>query len=234
VLFGGSVFALFGGLYYWFPKMTGRMMGERLGKVHFWMMMLGFNATFGPMHILGLKGMPRRYYTYQEGLGWEMWNMLATMGAFTIAASTLVFMVNWVKSKRHGEIALGDPWDGRTLEWTIPSPPPEYNFRQVPMVTSVDDFWNRKYQEDRKGRPVRVPVGGAGEAMEETAPRIHMPSPSIYPLVAALGMPLMAYAVVLKSWFGFGMGVVVCLAGFYGWVLEPASAPEPEEPAHSA
>jgi cytochrome c oxidase subunit I len=226
VLFGGSIFALFGGLYYWFPKMTGRMLGERLGKVHFWMMMLGFNATFGPMHILGLKGMPRRYYTYQEGLGWEMWNMLATAGAFTIAASTLVFMVNWVKSKRHGEIALGDPWDGRTLEWTIPSPPPEYNFRQVPMVTSVDDYWNRKYKEDRKGRPVRVPVGGAGEAAEAAAPRIHMPSPSIYPLVAAVGMPVMAYAVILKSWLGFGVGVVVCLAGFYGWVLEPATAPE--------
>ena len=233
VLFGGSIFALFGGLYYWFPKLTGRMLNERLGKIHFWMMTIGFNATFGPMHILGLKGMPRRYYTYQEGLGWELWNLVATLGAFTIAASTLVFMVNWVKSKRHGEIALGDPWDGRTLEWTIPSPPPEYNFLQIPMVTRVDDFWNRKYSEDRKGRPVRIPVGGADEAAEpedESLPRIHMPSPSIYPLVAALGMPLMAYAVILKSWFGFGVGVVVCLAGFYGWVLEPAT----EEPSHPA
>jgi cytochrome c oxidase subunit I len=229
VLFGGSVFALFGGLYYWFPKMTGRLMNERLGKIHFWMMMIGFNATFGPMHILGLKGMPRRYYTYQEGLGWEMWNLVATVGAFTIAASTLVFMVNWVKSKRRGEIALADPWDGRTLEWTIPSPPPEYNFRQVPLVTRLDDFWNRKYTEDRKGRPVRVPVGGADEQAEETPVKIHMPSPSIYPLVAALGMPLMGYAVILKSWPGFGLGVIVCLAGFYGWVLEPAS----EEPGHS-
>jgi cytochrome c oxidase subunit 1 len=231
VLFGGSIFALFGGLYYWFPKLTGRMMDERLGKIHFWMMTLGFNATFGPMHILGLKGMPRRYYTYQEGLGWEMWNLLATIGAFTIAASTLVFMANWVKSKRHGEIALSDPWDGRTLEWTIPSPPPEFNFHRIPLVTSVDDFWNRKYKEDRKGRPVRIPVGGADEERaEEAVPKIHMPSPSIYPLVAALGMPVMGYAVILKSWLGFGVGLLVCLAGFYGWVLEPASE-EPPQPA---
>ena len=231
VLFGGSIFALFGGLYYWFPKVTGRMLNERLGKVHFWMMMLGFNATFGPMHILGLKGMPRRYYTYHEGLGWEMWNMLATIGAFTIAASTLVFMVNWAKSKRHGELALSDPWDGRTLEWTIPSPPPDFNFREVPVVTTVDDYWNRKYKEDRKGRPVRIPVGGSeAEPAEGSAPKIHMPSPSIYPLVAALGMPVMGYAVILRSWLGFGVGVLVCLAGFYGWVLEPAS----EEPAHPA
>ena len=238
VLFGGSVFALFGGLYYWFPKLTGRILDERLGKIHFWMMTIGFNAAFGPMHILGLKGMPRRYYTYQEGLGWEMWNLLATVGAFTIAASMLVFIANWITSKRSGEIALGDPWDGRTLEWTIPSPPPEYNFREIPLVTHVDDFWNRKYKEDRKGRPVRVPVGGADGAADtrQAEPHIHMPSPSIFPLVAAFGMPVMAYAVILKSWFGFGLGVVVCLAGIYGWVLEPASieeAPAAVPPAES-
>jgi len=226
VLFGGSVFALFGGLYYWFPKITGRMMGERLGKIHFWMMMLGFNATFGPMHILGLKGMPRRYYTYQEGLGWEMWNLVATMGAFTIAASTLVFMTNWVKSKRHGEIASADPWDGRTLEWTIASPPPEYNFREVPLVTDLDDFWHQKYAEDRKGRLVPVPAGGA-ETKEDPAaqdsPNIVMPSPSFYPLVAAFGMPVMGYAVIFGSWTVFVLGLVICLAGIYGWILEPAS-----------
>lgn len=229
VLFGGSVFALFGGLYYWFPKMTGRLMNERLGKFHFWMMTIGFNATFGPMHILGLKGMPRRYYTYQEGLGWELWNMVATLGAFTIAASTLVFMTNWVKSKRHGEISSADPWDGRTLEWTIPSPPPEHNFGQIPLVAGRDDFWHHKYKQDRKGRLIPVPAGGADEQPSETTPKIHLPSPSIYPLVAALGMPVMGYAVILRSWATFGLGVVICLAGFYGWVLEPATAPEGSE-----
>ena len=224
VLFGGSIFALFGGLYYWFPKVTGRLLNDRLGKTHFWMMMLGFNATFGPMHILGLKGMPRRYYTYQEGLGWEMWNLVATLGAFTIAASTLVFIANWVKSKRHGELAVPDPWDGRTLEWTTSSPPPEYNFREIPLVRSADDFWYRKYVEDKNGRPVPVPAGGADASPEESdAPGIHLPSPSYWPVVAAFGLPVMAYAPILGSWTVFGLGVVIVLAGVYGWVLEPAS-----------
>jgi cytochrome c oxidase subunit I len=228
VLFGGAIIGLFAGLYYWFPKIYGKMMNERLGKIHFWMMMIGFNMTFGPFHILGLKGMPRRYYTYQEGLGWEMWNMLSTIGAFLIAASTLVFMHNWVKSKRKGEIAGEDPWDARTLEWTIPSPPPEYNFKEIPNVTERDDFWHRKYKEDKKGRPVPVPTGGAEEHSEDSGHDdghgIHMPSPSYYPLIAALGMPIMAYGVILQSWFIGGVGLVVCLAGFYGWVLEPATA----------
>ncbi len=231
VLFGGAIIGLFGGLYYWFPKIYGRLMDERLGKIHFWMMLIGFNMTFGPFHILGLKGMPRRYYTYQAGLGWEMWNMLSTIGAFLIAASTLVFMHNWMKSKRKGEIAGPDPWDGRTLEWSIPSPPPEYNFAEIPTVTERDDFWHRKYKEDKKGRPVPVPTGGAdaedeqhAEVAHDEGHGIHMPSPSYYPLVAALGMPVMAYAVVLQSWTLGVIGGIIALAGFYGWVLEPATA----------
>jgi cytochrome c oxidase subunit 1 len=179
---------------------------------------------------LGLKGMPRRYYTYQEGLGWEMWNILSTIGAFLIAASTLVFMHNWLKSKRKGEIAGPDPWDARTLEWTIPSPPPEYNFKEIPIVTERDDFWHRKYKEDKKGRPVPVPTGGADLHSEETEHEdghgIHMPSPSYFPMIAALGFPVMAYAVILQSWLVGVVGAVICLAGFYGWVLEPGTAEE--------
>ncbi|HEX2178002.1 MAG TPA: cytochrome c oxidase subunit I [Actinomycetota bacterium] len=228
VLFGGAIIGLMGGLYYWFPKIYGRMMDERLGKTHFWLMLIGFNMTFGPFHILGLKGMPRRYYTYQEGLGWEMWNMLSTIGAFLIAASTLVFMYNWVKSKRSGEIAGPDPWDGRTLEWTTASPPPEHNFDEVPTVTERDEFWHRKYKEDKKGRPVPVPTGGADEHAEESHQEaghgIHMPSPSYFPLIAAFGMPVMAYGVILQSWLVGILGGIIMLAGFYGWVLEPATA----------
>ncbi|MEX2588448.1 MAG: cytochrome c oxidase subunit I [Actinomycetota bacterium] len=241
VLFGGAILGLFGGLYYWFPKVYGKLLDETLGKVHFWMMMIGFNLTFGPFHILGLKGMPRRYYTYQEGLGWGMWNMVSTIGAFIIALSTIVFMYNWVKSKRSGEKAIEDPWDGRTLEWTIPSPPPEYNFAEIPQVEERDDFWHRKYKEDKKGRPVPVPTGGADAESSDDAPAeeghgeeghgeeghgIHLPSPSYFPLVAAAGMPMMAAGVIMASWLVGILGAVVCLSGFYGWVLEPATAGE--------
>jgi len=228
VLFGGAIFGLFGGIYYWFPKIFGRLMDERKGKVHFWLMLIGFNLAFGPMHILGLKGMPRRYYHYQSGLGWELWNMVATIGAFIIALSVLVFIFNFAQSRKKGEVASEDPWDGRTLEWSIPSPPPEYNFEEVPMVEERDDFWHRKYKEDQKGRPVPVPAGGAedhgAEDHGEKGHGIHLPSPSFYPLIAALGLPMMAYAVILQSWPLGIIGAVVALSGFYGWVLEPATA----------
>lgn len=227
VLFGGAILGLFGGIYFWFPKLYGRMMDERLGKMHFWITMLGFNLTFGPFHILGLKGMPRRYYTYQEGLGWELWNMVSTIGAFLIAVGTLVFIHNFAKSKKKGAVCSADPWDARTIEWTIPSPPPEYNFKEIPIITERDDFWHRKYKEDKKGKPVPVPAGGSDDHVDEghdDGHGIHMPSPSYFPLIAALGMPMMAYALIYKSLPLALLGLVTCLAGFYGWVLEPATA----------
>lgn len=230
VLFGGAIFGLFSGIYYWFPKFTGRMLGETLGKLHFWLMFIGFNVTFGPFHILGLKGMPRRYYTYPEGTGWDMWNMVSTIGSFVIAASTLVFMVNWVASKRHGRKAAADPWDGRTLEWTIPSPPPEYNFLDVPHVSARDDFWHHKYSEDKKGRAVPVPTGGAEshqEPVSQTDPKsIHLPSPSYFPFIAASGLPIMGYGLIFRAWVILAIGAIVMLAGFYGWILEPAAEEE--------
>src|SRR5437867_9858547 len=143
VLFGGSMFGLFAGLYYWFPKVYGRTMSEAQGKVQFWLMFIGFDLTFAGFHILGLQGMPRRQGTYPPGMGWEFWNMISTIGAFTIALSMLVFMHNWSKSKRKVKIAPADPWDGRTIEWSIPSPPPEHNFDVVPHVHERDDFWHR-------------------------------------------------------------------------------------------
>ena len=231
VLFGGAIFGLFAGIYYWFPKFTGRMLGERLGKVHFWLMLIGFNLAFGPMHILGLKGMPRRYYTYPSGRGWELWNQVSTVGAFLVAFSVLVFIVNWLTSRSRGKEAGADPWDGRTLEWSIPSPPPEYNFAEIPEVGARDDFWHRKYREDKKGRPVPVPVGGSEEhvASSTEAHDIHLPSPSYFPIVAAAGLPVMAYAVIFKSWLGFALGMVIMLAGFYGWILEPQAEEHPAE-----
>src|SRR5712691_9306468 len=133
VLFGGLVFALFGGFYYWWPKAFGKMLDERMGKANFWLMLIGFNLTFFPMHIVGLEGMPRRTYTYGSGLGWDVLNKLETIGGFVIALSVLVFIVNVVRTKVRGIPAPEDPWDARTLEWTTSSPPPEYNFAEVPI-----------------------------------------------------------------------------------------------------
>src|SRR5918996_4866003 len=141
VLFGGAVFGIFAGLYYWFPKLTGRVMNSRLGKTHFWLMFIGFNLTFAPMHWLGLQGMVRRTWKYPLEAGLEFWNLMETIGAFIIAAAILVFMYNWYHSRRHGEPSGLDPWDARTIEWTTPNPTPEYNFAQAPVVTRLDHFW---------------------------------------------------------------------------------------------
>src|SRR5450759_1152364 len=135
VLFGGLVFAIFGGFHYWWPKVFGKMLDERMGKVNFGLTLVGFNRTFCPMHIVGLEGMPRRTYTYGTGLGWDLLNKLETIGGFTIAMAVLIFIVNVVRTQLRGEQAPEDPWDARTLEWTTPSPPPEYNFAEVPIVT---------------------------------------------------------------------------------------------------
>ena len=133
-LFGGMVFAIFAGLFYWFPKMTGRMYNERLGKISFWLMFVGFNLTFIPQHMLGLLGMPRRVYTYDNGGIWEVYNMLSTIGAFIMGIAVLVAVVNLVK--RAGPRVGNDPWQADTLEWYVPSPPPAHNFDSVPYVTS--------------------------------------------------------------------------------------------------
>ena len=141
VLFGGSVFGIFSAFYYWLPKMTGWMMGERLGKIHFWIMLIGFNLTFFPQHILGLLGMPRRYYTYAAGQGWEIWNLMSTVGAYLIALSVLVFIINFFLSARRARVAGPNPWEAATLEWSTSSPPPDYNFAKIPTVTRMNPLW---------------------------------------------------------------------------------------------
>jgi cytochrome c oxidase subunit I len=228
VLFGGAIFGLFAAIYYWWPKMFGRLLSEGLGKIHFWLMFVGFNLTFGPFHILGLQGMPRRIDTYPENMGWDFWNMVSTVGAFTIALSVLVFMVNAIRSRKHGEESGDDPWDGRTLEWTTSSPPPVHNFDAIPVVKHRDDFWYQKYTFDPEGRPTPVIAGGAdSEESHSGGPgHIHMPDPSYFPVIAALGLPIMGWGVIFNELL-IGVGAVVTIFGIFAWAFEPAAEGDP-------
>jgi cytochrome c oxidase subunit I len=160
VLMGGAVFTVFAGIYYWYPKITGRMLNERLGKWSFWLMFIGFNVTFFVMHALGLSGMPRRIYTYQPGLGWSAYNMISTVGSFILGFGVLLTIINVVRSLKHGAIAGPDPWKGNTLEWFTTSPPPVNNFDEIPRVRSVEPMRDIRRQIERE-TGVRQKTGGS-------------------------------------------------------------------------
>jgi cytochrome c oxidase subunit I len=151
VLVGGLVFTIFGAIYYWFPKVTGRLLSERLGRWHFWLFVVGFNLTFLPMHWLGMIGMPRRIYTYPIDRGWDFWNQLASLGVVFQAVAVMLFLVNVVIALRRGRPAGNDPWDAWTLEWATTSPPPPYNFETVPAVASRRPLWDLKHPDDPDG-----------------------------------------------------------------------------------
>jgi len=228
VIFGGALLAFLGGFYFWWPKVFGYMLSETLGKWHFWTILIGFNLTFGPMHVLGLQGMPRRMHTYIADYGFEFWNLVSTIGSLIIAVSMLIFGWNIVaswRSHRANPIDVGpDPWDARSLEWSVPSPTPVHNFDEPPTVSRLDEFWHHKYQEDDSGKVVRVATG-AEAAQKGDATDVHLPSPSYWPLVTALGLPLIGYGLI----FNLGLAVVgglVVLIGAFGWGYEPADDPE--------
>ena len=214
VLFGGAVFGLTGGIYYWFPKMTGRMLSESLGKVHFWLMLIGFNLTFMPMHIIGVIGMPRRIYTYADNMDFELLNMIVSVGAFIIAASMIMFSINIVRSIRNGAAAGDNPWEASTLEWSIPSPPPHYNFAVVPTVRSQHPLW------DEDGNVVKPPALPAHDHPV-------MPDPSYWPLVLAFAITMGFGGLIIWQAHQIAGFVVLALMGalgmraLYGWVLEP-------------
>ncbi|MCR8633856.1 cytochrome c oxidase subunit I [Paenibacillus radicis (ex Xue et al. 2023)] len=217
VIVGGLVLGLFAGMYYWWPKMFGRMLNEKLGKVHFWTFFIGFHLTFFPQHFLGLMGMPRRVFTYQPGVGLEEGNLISTFGAFLMGIGTIVFLINAIATARSPQNAPADPWDGRSLEWAIPSPPPEYNFKQTPLVRGLDAFWKEKMAGNKEMTPAE-PIGS-----------IHMPSPSILPLTFSIGFFILGFGFMYHNYVVVAVGAVIMLGSMFlrsvyddkGYHIEP-------------
>ena len=218
VLIGGGLFPLFGALYYWFPKMTGRLMSERLGRWQFALFFIGVNLTFFPLHILGLQGMPRRVYTYLPETGWGDLNLTATVGAAVIAVSVVLLVLNVLWSWRGGVIAGPNPWDSHTLEWATLSPPPSYNFVHIPVVQSRDGLWTPAAEQpvvtglrtDRR----EVLVTTLFDARPDS--RYKHPDPSIWPLVMAAATGISFIGAVFTPW-GILAGLLSGFVAFAGW-----------------
>ncbi|MFI5381864.1 MAG: cbb3-type cytochrome c oxidase subunit I, partial [Tepidisphaerales bacterium] len=219
VLIGGSLFALLAGIHYWFPLMFGRKVSEFWGKLSFWVIFVGFNTTFFPMHFLGLNGMPRRTWTYDTNMGWNTPNLIATIGAVILGIGVAIYFAVMIYTYFRGEKVGRDPWDARTLEWSIPNPPPEYNFASTPTVHARDAFWYEKHHRDEIAR----------EKMEHTKEDeahggIHMPFQSVYPIVTSFGMLVGAIGVAVldpgHKLVVALIGGVIMLTGIYLWAHE--------------
>ena len=218
VLFGGSVFGIFAGIYYWYPKITGKMLSEFWGKITFALMFIGMNVTFFPMHYVGMNGMPRRIFTYAEEFGWGNLNLLSTFGYFVLFISILTFMYSLWQSRRSRPVSH-DPWDAPGLEWSIASPPPPYNFAEIPRVEGRDHYWIVKDRAREEGNPITAPEAPVDPAS------IHMPSPSYWPIITAAGVALIGGGIVSHYGISF-LGGVIAFLGVIGWANEPAAAPE--------
>src|SRR5215207_11113600 len=214
VLFGGAVLGFFAGFYYWWPKVFGKCLNEKLGKWNFWLMIIGMNMTFGPMHIIGLQGQPRRMYVWTElraGEGFfnlAFWNLVSSIGAFILATGVLMFLINVVHTHRKEPVAPLDPWDARTLEWMTTSPPKEHNFDSLPTVHALDEFFHRKYEDVGEGdrhelRQVATAEDILAEQEANADHHIHLPSPSYWPIVLAFSLPFIGYGVIYSRYFAF-------------------------------
>jgi cytochrome c oxidase subunit I len=229
VLIGGNVFPLLGAVYYWFPKVTGRMMSERLGRWHFWLAFLGFNIAFLPMHVTGLMGMPRRVYTYQPEMGWGALNLVSTFGALILFASFVLFLYNVIASARQGAAAGANPWDAGTLEWATTSPPAPQNFSRIPVVTHREPLW-----AERESLPVatgleidkrELIVSTVTDAKPDI--RESSPDPSIWPLLAAIATAIAFIASIFTPWAVVWGGALVAVT-LVGWFW-PKGTEEDEE-----
>jgi cytochrome c oxidase subunit 1 len=199
VIVGGLVFGIFAGLHYWWPKMFGRMLNERLGKLTFWLFFIGFHLTFFVQHFLGLMGMPRRVYTYLPGQELDTFNFISSIGAFLMGLGTIVLFINIIVTSLKKKDAPADPWDARTLEWAIPSPPPEYNFKQLPLVRGLDALFKEKLE----GRKEMTPA--------EPLSSIHMPSPSILPIIMSIGLFIAGFGFMYHNYWVAAAGIAVTL-----------------------
>ncbi|HEV7745206.1 MAG TPA: cytochrome c oxidase subunit I [Pyrinomonadaceae bacterium] len=240
VLIGGAVFPLFGAFYYWFPKWTGRLLSERLGRWNFALMFIGFNLVFFPMHQLGLNGMPRRVYTYLPETGWANLNLLASVGALILAIGVLFFIVNCFWARRSGVVAGDNPWGADTLEWSLASPPPDYNFFRIPVVEGGYALWDRSQE-------IPVVIGLSSTKREtlvtsvvDAVPelRYELPGPSLWPVLLSLATAETFIVGIFTAW-AFAIGAVLTFAVFIGWFFgdpnyENVDAKEPPEPRDAA
>ena len=222
VILGANLFPVFAALYHWMPKMTGRLMNETAGSWGFWLMFVGFNVAFFPMHIVGLAGMPRRIYTYPGGMGWDSWNLVITAGAYLFAIGVAVSLANFIVSARRGTRSPADPWGADTLEWGVPSPPPAYGSVHIPTVVSRNPLWD---EHDEEGDPRNERVLDQGRLTLTTHWRhatpqavARMPEDTAVPLVLALLLTALACAVLLRELIWSGALALCCLAALAYWL----------------
>jgi cytochrome c oxidase subunit I+III len=239
VLLGINVFPVIGGLYYWFPKLTGRMADERLGKLGFWISFVGFNLAFMPMHLTGLRGMPRRVYTYPAHMGWDLSNLLISIGAVVLAIGIGVTLYNFAISLKRGAAAGPNPWDAATLEWSVASPPPSYNFRRIPIIASRHPLWEDRldHVSSRSVLESDILLDHGRETIATTVldaeanSILRMPGDSLLPLLLSIALLAFFFALLWSGWWIAGAAGLVS-AGIIAVWLAPGPPPEPtEEPA---
>ena len=239
VLIGINVFPVIGATYFWFPKMTGRLLDERLGRWNFWTMFLGFNLAFLPMHITGLLGMPRRVYTYGPGMGWDTLNLVTTIGSFVLAIGVLLFIINVVKSLRGGATAGANPWDAPTLEWSVPSPPPVYNFAVIPTVATRHPLWESQLGSDTarssidQGMLLDTGKETIGTSALNAFPDmvLEMPRDSAAPFMLAVGTAVLFVGLLLRHGVVAVIGATIAALALLVW-LWPRQELREREPAH--